>query len=135
MPYQHELLLTTEAMLYFSRDFMTAEDVIENMRSIADKICELKGWTVGLNCMLVLRDGQGGRKPYFVINQVLDTQTKVRSVEDLNKNTPSLNSDPHCILTTKENGPNRYGGYARLLATVSSDFTCKNNGKTFKRIV
>ena len=134
MPYQHELLLTTEAMLYFPRD-TSSEDVIENMRSIADKICDLKGWTVGLNCMVVLRDGQGGRKPYFVINQVLDTQRKALSVEDLNKNTPSLNSDPHCILSTKENGPNRYGGYTRLLATVSTDFTCKNNGNTFKRIV
>jgi hypothetical protein len=130
MPYQHELLLTTEAMLYFPR-----EDVIENMRSIADKICDLKGWTVGLNCMVVLRDGQGSRKPYFVINQVLDTQRKALSVKDLNKNTPSLNSDPHCILSTKANGPNRYGGYTRLLATVSTDFTCKNNGNTFKRIV
>ena len=135
MPYQHELLLTTEAMLYFPRD-TSSEDVIENMRSIADKICDLKGWTVGLNCMVVLRPGRrGGRKPYFVINQVLDTQRKALSVKDLNKNTPSLNSDPHCILSTKANGPNRYGGYTRLLATVSTDFTCKNNGNTFKRIV
>ena len=144
MAYQHELLYTTEAIQYIADKEGLSHSaaiayVITKMNDIADKICELKGWTVGLNCMVVVRSCQqsSGDKPniWFVINQVLDTQKKAISVSDLNKNTPSLNADPHCILTTSKNGPNRYGGFQKLLETVSTDFTCNKNNETFKRIV
>lgn len=128
MKMKHELLVTHEAVAHFSKSNKTYVDLLEEMESIADSICTIKGWKVGLNCMVVLRDGRNGRTPYFVINQVLDTQTRVLSTADLNMNTPSLNSDAHCIMSIAGNGPNRYGGFARLLKNTKS-------GKLRSRIV
>lgn len=120
MKMKHELLVTHEAVTHFSKSNKSAADLLTEMELIADNICKIKGWKVGLNCMVVLRDGRNGRTPYFVINQVLDTQTKVFSTPDINVNTPSLNADTHCIMTVRGNGPNRYGGFARLLTNTKS---------------
>jgi hypothetical protein len=125
---KHELFITNEAITYFAKTNKTAKDLEADMATIANNICELKGWRIGLNCMLVLRDGRNGRTPYFVINQVLDSQTRVVSTRDLNFNTPSFNADTHCIMTMKGNGPNKYAGFERLLTNTRT-------GKLKTRIV
>ena len=117
---KHELLLTSDAVTYFSKQGLTSQQVLSDMEQVADLICKKKGWKVGINAMVVIRETSLHRRdvenPWFVINQVLDTHKSAISSRDLNCNTPSLNSDAHCILTTKGNGPNRYGGYTRMLS-------------------
>jgi len=129
---KHELLLTNEAATYFSAQGQTQQQVLRNMALVADQICAAKGWTVGINAMVVIREavtsGSTGLKPWFVINQVLDTHKAAVSDPDLNRNTPSLNRHAHCILTARKNGPNRYGGFTRLVAQA-------RNGNLAQRIV
>jgi len=116
MTLQHEIFVSSEAQTHL--EDTQHDNAHAEAHLIADAICRQKGWTRGLSCMVVMRDGRNGRTPYFVINQVLDTQTKVASTSDINDNTPSLNADAHCIMTIKGNGPNRYGGFHRLASSV-----------------
>ena len=116
MTLQHEIFVSPEARTYLART--KHHNTYAEAHYIADAICRQKNWKRGLSCMVVMRDGRNGRTPYFVINQVLDTQTKVFSTPDINVNTPSLNADAHCIMTIKGNGPNRYGGFRRLATSV-----------------
>lgn len=124
MAYKHEIYINPSALAFEQNRTpknasLTESHLMLDMENIADKICQLKGWKVGLSCMLVVRDSQGKKSTWFVINQVLDTAHRVSSVPDLNKNTPSLNVDTHCIMSTRGNGPNRYGGFVRLKSDMS----------------
>ena len=116
MTLQHEIFVASDAQTYLAGT--KHSNAHQHAAEIADAICSQKGWTRGLSCMVVMRDGRNGRTPYFVINQVLDTQTKVFSTPDINVNTPSLNADTHCIMTIRGNGPNRYGGFHRLASSA-----------------
>ena len=129
---KHELLLTSGAETYFSKQGLTRQQVLSDMELVADQICKKKGWKVGINAMVVIREtvmvGCAVENTWFVINQVLDTHKSAISDPDLNRNTPSLNRDAHCIRTSKGNGPNRYGGYTRMLSEAKK-------GTLSKRIV
>ena len=108
----HEIFVTDEAASLLGQ---TPSAVKIDAHDLCNKICDEKDWTRGLSVMVAARDGQGGeRTVFFVINQVLDTQHKAFSTDDIRTNTPSLNSDAHCLMTVKGNGPNKYAGFKRL---------------------
>ena len=81
MTLQHEIFVASDAQTYLAGT--KHSNAHQHAAEIADAICSQKGWTRGLSCMVVMRDGRNGRTPYFVINQVLDTQTKVFSTPDI----------------------------------------------------